>query len=332
MNNKTLPIITIAGFLGSGKTTMLNYILKHSEGRRIAVIVNDFGETNIDSMLIAGKTDEKIELSNGCICCSMGDNGLDDTLEAILKQSNAIDAIIIEASGIAEPSEVKRMVLTSKNKKISFGGLVYIIDAQNYGGTKKRYPNIVDHIKAADCIVLNKSSAISANQESYLKNDLKKINAQTPVVATIFGEIDPELLFDIELKKDQQLSLAHARDGHSTHMHSRFSSLSFESSDPLGPAKFIEFIKKPLKGVYRAKGFAYFGMKGLEQKLIVQKVGNRLEFLLEGWKEGESLKTELVFIGVDIDKEEIEKQLAECIDKTPDNISSGEMLDVRSYM
>lgn len=316
--------------MGSGKTTLLNYVLKHSEGKRVAVIVNDFGDVNIDAMLIAGKTDEKIELSNGCICCSMGDNGLDETIENILEQSPKTDAIIIESSGIAEPSEIKRMVITSRVKDISYGGLVYVVDAKNYQEIKKLHPNIKEHIQTADCLVLNKIDGVKSDDEAATVKDCKAVNQTAPIIKTQFGEVDPRILFDIETVGQQQLTLAHSHDDHSSHMHARYIAFTFQTRKPLRPQEFLNFIKAQKQGVYRIKGFVYCGMKGLEQKLVVQKVGKRLHLYTESWNE--EVETNLVFIGVDIDESELKEQLNACIDKTPDNIAPGEMLDVRDYI
>ncbi len=331
-----IPVIVIAGFLGSGKTTLLNHLLTHSEGKKIAVIVNDFGDVNIDAMLVAGKTDEKIELSNGCICCSMGENGLDETIENILKQNKNIDVIIIESSGIAEPAEIKRMVIMNKVKGIEYGGLLYIVDSVHYQEIKRAHADIKNHLKVADCIVLNKMDAIHENEKAVIIKECEAINPNVPILKTQFGEIDTRLLFDIDTSSSQQLTLAHIYDNyhhdHGSHLHSLYTSFTFQTKRPLQPQAFLDFIKRPLKGVYRAKGFAYFGMKGLEQKLVVQKVGNKLHLFTEGWSEKETTETKLVFVGIEFDELALSRQLESCIDKTPEEISSGEMLDIRNYI
>lgn len=335
MNDKKLgvTIVIIAGFLGSGKTTLLNHVLKHSEGKKVAVIVNDFGEVNIDSILIAGKTDENIELSNGCICCSMGENGLDETINNILRQNKTVDAIIIESSGIADPSEIKRMVITSKVNNIGYGGLLYIVDSAQYQETKRVHANIKDHLKAADCIVLNKIEAVDEDEKMAIIKECEAINKGVPIIKTQFGEIDPRLLFDINISSKQQLTLAHAHDDcHSPHLHSLYSSFTFQTKQPLHPQIFLDFIKKSQQGIYRIKGLVYFGIKGLEQKLVVQKVGNKLHLFTESWDENETTETNLVLIGVEFDEVALKKQLENCIDKTPEEIASGEMLVIRNYM
>lgn len=328
-----IPVSIITGFLGSGKTSLINHVLKNS-GQNIAVIVNDFGDINIDAMLVAQQTDEKIELSNGCICCSMGESGLDDTIEQLLKQNKNIDAIIIEASGIAEPFEVKKMLLMSKVKNITYGGLLYVVDAVHFEKTRKQHSSLEAHIKTADCIVLNKIDELQKSVQQKCITEIRNLNKNAPIVKTNYGAIDPEFLFNAEsgLDKSQQLSLAHAQEDHSQHLHSQFTSYTFSTKEPLSPKKFLTFIKNSLPGIFRIKGFVYFGMKGLEQKLVVQKVGKRVQLYTESWEESEEALTKLVFIGIDIKEGELKKQLDSCIDKTPDDIAPGEMLDVRSYV
>lgn len=328
-----IPAIIVTGFLGSGKTSLINHILKHSD-QNIAVIMNDFGDINIDAMLVAQQTDERIELSNGCICCSMGESGLDDTIKQLLKQNENVASIIIEASGIAEPIEIKRMLLMSKIKSITYGGLLYVIDAAHFEETRKQHNSLEKHIKAADCIVLNKIDELQKDAQQKVTLEVRNLNKSSPIVKTNYGVIDSELLLSMESSsgKNQQLSLAHALEDHSQHLHSQYASYTFNTKEPLDPKKFLAFIKSSQQGVYRIKGFAYFGMKGLEQKLVVQKVGRRLHLYTEGWEESELIETNLVFIGININKSVLQDELDACVDKNPDSMAPGEMLDVRDYI
>ncbi len=160
---KKIPVIIISGFLGSGKTTLLNHLLKSSPNLKIGAIVNDFGIINIDSKLISnGINEQKIELSNGCICCMIGDNGLSEPLSKLANKDSLLDAIIIEASGIAEPYDLLKTLQYSGNQYSYFGGNIYLIDAQNFENSKKDFPtHFKKCLKASDIIVLNKTDLIS---------------------------------------------------------------------------------------------------------------------------------------------------------------------------
>src|SRR5690606_34032532 len=154
-----------------------------------------------------------------------------------------------EASGIAEPSEVKRMLLMSKNKNVTYGGLVYVIDAAHFNETKATHSDVEKHVALADCVVLNKIDLINSQSEEEIIALCRAINKQAPILKTIYGEVDPKFLFDIEVEETQQLTLAHQHDDHALHMHSQYTSLEFITSEPLSPKHFLEYIKKPLTGI-----------------------------------------------------------------------------------
>lgn len=134
--------MAIVGFLGSGKTTLLNHILNENQGLKIGVIVNDFGDINIDSMLVARQTDQELELSNGCICCTLEGNSLDDAIGQLAHAGSTIDYIVIEASGLAEPKELLRLLVNSKNDYARFDSLVAVVDASNVLDTKKNIQDL----------------------------------------------------------------------------------------------------------------------------------------------------------------------------------------------
>lgn len=119
---RQIPVIVLAGFLGSGKTTLLNHLLHRSGGSRIGAVVNDFGAIEIDAMAVAGALgDSTVSLGNGCLCCAVDVSELDQYLDRLAQPSARIDVIVIEASGLAEPQELVRMVLASEHPSIVYG-------------------------------------------------------------------------------------------------------------------------------------------------------------------------------------------------------------------
>lgn len=318
---KKIPVIVLAGFLGAGKTTLLNHILKQSLGLRIGVIVNDFGAVNVDSLLVAQQTDEKVELSNGCMCCTLGEGGIDETLEQLAYSGSPIDAIVIEASGIAEPGEIAFLVQASKNKLVELAGIVYMVDTENFASVRQ---DIAEHMKMADIILLNKTDLVDAHRLQEVVKASEQLNSRAPIVPIKHGQFDPKVLFDIKQPQVVQLSLMHAAEDHSDHLHTHYHSVSFETEKPLDPIKAQAFLKQPPRGVYRMKGFAYFGMKGYEQKFVVQMVGKRHELRTEEWIDKPS--TQLVCIGVGIEREELKRHMDDLIDTAPDNLTDGTML------
>lgn len=152
-----IPVVVLAGFLGSGKTTLLNHLLHRSGGSRIGAIVNDFGAIEIDAMAVAGALgDSTVSLGNGCLCCAVDASELDQYLERLADPSLGIDVIVIEASGLAEPQELVRMVLASEHPGIVYGGLVEVVDAAEFDDTRSRHPEVDRHLALADLVVVNK--------------------------------------------------------------------------------------------------------------------------------------------------------------------------------
>lgn len=122
MTTQQIPVVVLAGFLGAGKTTLLNNLLRGARGTRIGVMVNDFGDIGIDAMSVAGQVGSTVSLGNGCLCCAVDASELDEYLEVLTRPESRLDVIVIEASGLAEPQELVRMVLASENGRIVYGG------------------------------------------------------------------------------------------------------------------------------------------------------------------------------------------------------------------
>lgn len=318
----TIPVVVLAGFLGSGKTTILNYILRAAVGVRIAVIVNDFGSVNIDALLITAQSDQKLELTNGCICCSMDGGDLEEVLEMALGSDPEV--IVIEASGIAEPYDIARMIILSPNQQIGYGGLVYVVDGMNYDQVVGRHPRLIDHVQLADLVVVSKAEYI---EKGLVDRRIKELSAHTtsPVVAVRHGALAPELLFDMPQYHDMQVSLLQQHDAYK-HLHDEYHSVVFETNKPLDFRAFKNFMNNLPSGIYRIKGIVYFGMAGYEQKFVVQSVGGRWDMYGEEWSDEEVPQTTLVVIGTEFNEEKLMNQLNDIIGE------SEYMLDIRRYI
>ncbi|WP_432094706.1 CobW family GTP-binding protein [Streptomyces sp. bgisy100] len=319
MAKKQIPVIVLAGFLGSGKTTMLNHLLRNSRGNRIGAVVNDFGSVGIDAMTVAGQVDAMVSLGNGCLCCAVDTSDLDGILDRLARPAARLDAIVIEASGLAEPETMVRMILSSTNRHIVYGGLIEVVDAAEFAETRARHPEIDRHLGVADLVVLNKTDRIDTEEQERLLGVLAELSPGRPVVAASHGRLDPELLFERRAEREEavrQLSfdeLCGADDEHGEHLHAAYDSVAFSSPEPLDPRRFMEFLDSRPKGLYRIKGFVHFGVDGHRQKFSLHAVGDFLRFNPSPWARGERRTTHLVLIGSGIDAEALRGGLEACV-------------------
>lgn len=342
MARRLTPVVLIAGFLGSGKTSLLNHLLRGDHGVRIGVIVNDFGSVGIDSMLVAGQVDSTVSLSNGCLCCAVDVGEMDAMLDRLTRAD--IDVIVVEASGLAEPRTLVRMILGSENPRVGYGGLVVLVDGAEFEDSRIRHPELDLHVRMADLVVLNKSDLLSAENAETVRGRVEELAERAPVLTTTHGRIDPRLLFDEVARADdapRQLRLDellleqehrhHADDGHS-HLHDGYCSVTFTAASPMDPRALVRFLEEPPAGLYRVKGFVYFGIDGHTERYLVQTVGRHIRFDLAPWGRGARRHTELVLIGAGIDTDEIEDSLARCVADPAADQGAESMTAVHRYV
>ncbi|MFD0419531.1 CobW family GTP-binding protein [Streptomyces sp. NPDC127108] len=197
MREQQIPVVVLTGFLGSGKTTLLNHLLHRSGGSRIGAIVNDFGSIEIDAMAVAGALgDSTVSLGNGCLCCAVDASELDEYLERLADPAARIDVIVIEASGLAEPQELMRMVLASENPNIVYGGLVEVVDAAEFDATRQRHPEVDRHLGIADLVVVNKADRVSDAERERVLAEVHRLTDRAAVVPASYGRVDVALLLD----------------------------------------------------------------------------------------------------------------------------------------
>ncbi|GAA3157316.1 GTP-binding protein [Streptomyces echinatus] len=306
----------LAGFLGSGKTTLLNHLLHRSGGSRIGAVVNDFGAIEIDAMAVAGALgDSTVSLGNGCLCCAVDASELDLYLDRLAAPAAGIDVIVIEASGLAEPQELVRMVLASEHPGIVYGGLVEVVDAAEFDDTRAKHPEIDRHLALADLVVVNKLDR--ADDTGRVLELVRSLTDRAAVVPATYGRIDPEFLFDCRPGEERigQLSFddlhPHGEDGpgHAGHLHTGYDSLSFASDVPLEPRRLMQFLDSRPEGLYRIKGYVDFGPYDPGNRYAVHAVGRFLRFYPEPWAPGEARLTQLVLIGSGIDADALGKEL-----------------------
>lgn len=329
-----LPIVVLAGFLGSGKTTLLNHLLREQNGVRIAAIVNDFGSVNVDSMLVAKQTDESIELSNGCICCEIGEGGLDGTLEELAHQGSTVQAIVIEASGLAEPADIAGQLLNSTNQYVYFDSLVYVIDGSEFETTKKQHPSLAEHVAAADCLVLNKTDLLDRPGLESVEADIRTYNASAPLLYSQHGQVDTRLLLDVNTPAYQSPQLAlNTKNGHDhqDHLHEQYQHMVFNTEKSLDPASFFALLDDLPSGIFRMKGPVSFGGKGFMEQFMLQYVAGRWDLKITDIGRDERPSTEIVIIGAGYEESAVEQAFANTIDSDPEAINKDTLLDIMEY-
>lgn len=264
MSRPQIPVLVLAGFLGSGRTTLLNHLLRRNGGNRIGVIVNDFGSIEIDAMTIAGQVGSTVSLGNGCLCCAVDASEPDDYLQTLTRPAARIDVIVIEASGLAEPQELVRMLLAGDNPRIVYGGLVEVVDAAEFDATRQRHPELDRHLAITDLVVLNKTDRVERDALDRLLDTLGGLSGGTPVITARYGRVDPELLFDPPARpareeKVRQLSFEdlyageaaeaderdHEREQdheHADHLHAAYESVAVSADAPMHLRRLMDFL------------------------------------------------------------------------------------------
>lgn len=338
---RQIPVVVLAGFLGSGKTTLLNHLLHRSGGSRIGAIVNDFGAIEIDAMAVAGALgDSTVSLGNGCLCCAVDASELDVYLERLARPETDVDVIVIEASGLAEPQELVRMLLASEHPGIVYGGLVEIVDAAEFDATRAKHPEIDRHLALADLVVVNKLDRVADDSDAErVLGAVRTLADRAAVVPAAYGRIDPEFLFDCRPSEERigQLSFddLHRPDSaHDGHLHTAYDSASFVSAVPLDPRRLMRFLDSRPEGLYRIKGYVDFGAHDTGNRYAVHAVGRFLRFCPEPWNgaAGEGRLTQLVLIGAGIDAPALVRELDACVSDAPHTADEHGMWGVLRFV
>ena len=329
----SIPILLITGFLGAGKTSLLNHLLNNKQGFKVGVLVNDFGDINIDADLVSRQSEQTLELSNGCICCAVDDADLNDGLGQLAHEGSRLDYIIIEASGVANPRELATLVRLSPNRYSHFDTLVTVVDGANFAGNNKKSPEAAASLGIADMIIINKTDLISAGQLAEVTKAIKMVAPESRLLTSSQGQVDWRLLLDTKTSKTRRLfeSLEEIGDLNQAPAHPEFVYLSFTTDKPLDPARFLEFSNNLPATVFRAKGRLFFGLKGAGQQFIFQAVGPRSQLKLTELNSDDSNQSQLLLIGLGFEPDKLRQSLDDLIDDQPDDVNAETLMDIFRY-
>lgn len=278
-----IPFTVIGGFLGAGKTTLLNRLLRGAEGRRFAVLVNDFGALDIDGSLVAAHGGDTIALANGCLCCTIGDS-LVATLLGLLERPEGIDHIVVEASGVADPGRIADLAVLES--RLARDGVIVVVDAAEVrarAADRRVGDTVQRQLAAADLLVLNKTD---------LADDLPALRAWlgTQSVAPVLEARQADLPLDLLFGLDRHGATAAPPTSDA------FASWSYTWPVPVDRDAILAMLRDAPEGTLRAKGIVRFA-DAPDRRSVVHLVGRRLEVGDEGpW--GDTAESRLVILGL----------------------------------
>jgi len=323
-----IPVIILTGFLGAGKTTLLNRILTAPHGYRIAVVINEFGEVGIDHHLIVASQEEIFQMNNGCICCTVQGDLLRVLLQ-LLEQRDSFDYLVVETSGLADPTVIVQTLLLDERIRLDFGlqAVVTVVDGMHIEQQLASQHEAQEQIACADAILLNKTDLVTPEEAEELASKLSAMNPTAAITLTRNAEVDiGELLemqaFDLEAKRRTVENREH-------HEHQAdVQTVSFVQPGDLNKTRLSRWFRALLaeKGsdILRMKGI--LNMYGDSHQFVFHGVHSMFEGRLgREWQDDEERLNRLVFIGRDLDENKLQADLKVCLRSEREAETDGEL-------
>ncbi|MHC5350878.1 CobW family GTP-binding protein [Metapseudomonas furukawaii] len=314
-----IPVTVLTGYLGAGKTTLLGRMLANPQGKRFAVIVNEFAELGIDSELIESRDEEVIQLSNGCLCCSVRGDLL-ASLEALLEKGD-FDALIIETTGLADPAPIAQtfMLDDDLNDQLVLDAVICVVDGMHVRNYWNRHPEVIRQLAFADVVLLNKSDLLHPTDVSEVEALLRHLSPSAACYQTTQCELDVGLLFGqrayclsrvmVEEPSQRQPLLLHKHDD-------QISSVSLATEKEVVPDRFMAFIRD-LQKQYGEDLLRYKGVLALTnepRKFVFQGVQAMADGDVQRpWGEDEPRHSKLIFIGRNLDADQLRRSFEACL-------------------
>lgn len=316
--NDTVPVTVLTGYLGAGKTTLLNRILTHEHGKKVAVIVNEFGEVGIDNQLVIDTDEEIFEMNNGCICCTVrGD--LIRIIGNLMRRRDKFDHLVIETTGLADPAPVIQTFFVDEDMQtqLSLDAVVTVVDAKHIWQHWEA-DEAQEQIAFADVILLNKTDLVSEDVLQELERRIRGMNAVAKIYRTRNAELEIEALLGVnafDLNRALEIDPSFLQED--AHEHDEtVTSVALVESGTLDMQKLNDWLGYLLQtrgpDIFRMKGI--LNIAGEDRRFVFQGI----HMLFEGkrdrpWKPNETRKNELVFIGRNLNEAELRANFLECM-------------------
>ncbi|MGK7948436.1 MAG: GTP-binding protein [Xenococcaceae cyanobacterium] len=313
-NQQGLPVTIITGFLGSGKTTLLNQILQNDRDFKVAVLVNEFGDIDIDSQLLVSYDDDIVELSNGCICCTINE-GLVEAVKKILNREEKVDRLIIETTGVADPLPIISTFVGSDFRDFTrLDAVITVVDAETFTPEQMKSEVAFKQIAYGDILLLNKTDLVNTERLTALETYIASVKQNPRIIYTKYARVPLPLILDRGLTSTDSYREDSENREHHHHNHhleaDGFVSMSFQSDRPFDVYKFQKFLTDRLPvEVFRAKGIIWFA--GSKLRHVFQLCGQRSDLKSEPWST--SPVNQLVLIGRHLDTDKLRQQLNDCL-------------------